>query len=159
MNRYRQIISDRNKRTFLLDDSMPSSSVRLFGAGLATALDFFTFVSSVTGSDEIRIERRGADDSPSVTARVGLRGGITVHTAAVWWTSKKLRFLINPQLNLSKSAYPSESWPQTVRAHSSTSSSTTSRISDKIYPGSIQLNKTEIFALTLGAQAGHVFGK
>jgi hypothetical protein len=96
MNHYRQIVSDRNKRTFLLDDSMPSSSARLFGAGLATALDFFTFVSSVTGSDEIRIERRGADDSPSVTARVGLRGGITVHTAAVCWTSKKIKVCYKP---------------------------------------------------------------
>jgi len=96
---------------------MPSSSARLFGAWFGQQLlDFFTFVSSVTGSDEIRIERRGADDSPSVTARVGLRGGITVHTAAVLLElQKKIKVCYKPQLNLSKSAYPSESWPQTVR--------------------------------------------
>jgi hypothetical protein len=72
-------LTDNNRvelRTFLLVDFVPSSSVLLFAAGFATALGFFTFGSSVTGCDEILVDRRGVGSSPSTAA--GLRGGITV---------------------------------------------------------------------------------
>jgi hypothetical protein len=64
-------------RTFLLYDPVLLSSALLFGvAAFAIGFVSFAFTSSVTGCDAIRVERLGADSSPSVT--VALRGGIIV---------------------------------------------------------------------------------
>ena len=69
-------------RTFLLDDCVSSSSALLFVVGFATVFDFITFGCSVTGCDEIRVERLGADSCPSATA--ALRGGIIVVICDGW---------------------------------------------------------------------------
>jgi hypothetical protein len=58
--------------TFLLDAFELSSSALRFVPVFVIVFDFFIFGSSVTGCDEIRVERLGADSCPSATT--ALRG-------------------------------------------------------------------------------------